>query len=111
MDFDQWEKPYEFRGYSIPARMMGPLRRYIEERIKPGDFLQAILSNDLKESCGRADEENLANLPAYCAFLYNEAPAFCYGSREKMEAWVEGREQEPKMGRGSLDLASRFRHM
>ncbi len=79
---------YEFRGFEIPAYMMGGLKRYIEHGIAPGHFLTAVLCNDLCESVSRADDCNAANLPAYIGYLYNEAPAACWGSHEKFRAWL-----------------------
>lgn len=78
---------YTFRDWYIPERMMGGITRWIEYGIHPGDFLSAVLANDLSEACGRADDENLANLPAYVAYLYNEAPSACHGSPENVRAW------------------------
>jgi hypothetical protein len=79
---------YKFRQFYIPERMMGPLLRYIQDHVRPGQFLCAVISNDLKEAIGRADDENIANLPAYVAYLYNEAPAVCWGSPKHMENWI-----------------------
>lgn len=80
---------YTFRDWYIPDRMMDGIRRYIDQGIPPGDFLTAIISNDLKEAVGRADEENLANLPAFVSFFYNMAPSRCWGSPEIMDAWLD----------------------
>ena len=82
-------KRYEFQRYYIPQRMMGGIERYINDRIPPGDFLMAVFQNNLSEAVGRADEENMANLPAYAAYLYNEAPQGCHGSPEKVKKWLE----------------------
>lgn len=81
---------YVHHEFYIPERMIGGLRRYVDNRIPPGDFLQAVICNDLVEACGRADAENARNLPAYVAWLYNEAPRPCWGSRDAMEAWLKG---------------------
>lgn len=80
---------YQFRQFAIPDHMMAGLARYIEHGSSVGDFLTAVLENDLSEACARADNENLANLPAYAAYLYNEAPPQCHGSREKVRAWIK----------------------
>ena len=85
---------YNFRQFYIPDRMMPALKRYIEEKIPPGHFLTAVICNDLTEACGRADDENMANLPAYVAYLYNEAPANCWGSKKKMKLWLAHPENE-----------------
>jgi hypothetical protein len=80
---------YRFNQFYIPDRMMGAIRRYIEHGIVPGEFLCAVIQNDLRETVGRADEENIANLPAYVAYFYNEAPSLCYGSPNAMRKWVK----------------------
>jgi hypothetical protein len=80
---------YRFRNFYIPERMMPSIERYIKEHIRPGNFLTAVISNNLKEACGLADDENMENLPAYVAYFYNEAPSNCSGSPEKMEAWLK----------------------
>ena len=41
---------YKFREFYIPDRMMGGIQRYINDHIRPGDFLSAIIQNDLKEA-------------------------------------------------------------
>ena len=85
---------YIFREFYIPERMMGSLRRYIDEKIRPGNFLSAVIRNDLRDACGLADDENLTNLPAYVAYFYNEAPSICWGSQAKMVAWLTVGEEE-----------------
>ena len=79
---------YEFRGFTIPNYMMAGIRRYIKKGIPPGDFLRAVICNDLTDAVSRADDVNLYNLPAYAGYFYNEAPGNCWGSREKMEKWI-----------------------
>ena len=83
---------YKFREFYIPERMMPAIERYVKERVAPGDFLQAVISNDLRLACAYADEENLRNLPAFIAYFYNETPSGCWGSREKMIEWISGGE-------------------
>ena len=78
---------YKFRNFHIPDYMMGGLERWIEHGIEPGHFLIAVLSNDLKEAVGRADDENIANLPAYMGYLYNEAPIGSWGNPSVMRTW------------------------
>ncbi len=86
---------YTFRGFFIPEYMMGPLQRYIKERSPVGDFLTAVICNDLKGAVDRADDTNLANIPAYVGYLYNEAPSGCWGSQEAMARWLEGEQALP----------------
>lgn len=79
---------YEVGEFYIPQRMFRGLRLYIEKRVPIGDFLRAVLSNDLTGAVLCADDVNIRNLPAYVYYLYNEAPAGCWGSVAKVEKWL-----------------------
>jgi hypothetical protein len=78
----------DFTYRSIPDYTMAALQRYIRDRVPTGGFLEAVLSNDLREACARADENNERVLPELVAYLYNEAPRNCWGSRELYKAWL-----------------------
>jgi hypothetical protein len=39
-----------------------------------GDFLTAVVKNNLMDSMKRADEVNQKNVHVYCSFIYNEVP-------------------------------------
>lgn len=80
---------YTYRNFSIPNGMADGLDKWINLGVLPGSFLTAILCNDLMGACKCADERNLENIPAYCAYLYNEAPPQCYGSRQRVEDWIK----------------------
>jgi len=82
---------YEFRGFRIPDYMRPALDRYVREGLAPGDFLRAVLCNDLVEAAGRADGNNARNLVAYVGFMYNVMPSGCWGSPENVKAWIEQR--------------------
>lgn len=69
--------------------MFAPLYRYASQGVIPGKFLNAVICNDLQGAIGHADDTNLANLPAYTAFFYNEMPTGCWGSEKKMIEWSE----------------------
>jgi len=88
MTYNTEDKDYTFREFYISDHMMGALRRYIDEGLPTGHFLTAVLNNNLSEAVSRADNETLANLPAFCAYLYWEAPSQCHGSPEKVSAWI-----------------------
>lgn len=78
----------------LPSHMRDAVWAYIENGYLPGEFLQAIIKNDLKEAVGRADYININALPAYVEFFFNYAPGECWGSPEKVAAWVEKHKQE-----------------
>lgn len=73
----------------IPIYMREGLVNWCTRGVPPGGFLTAVLSNDLREACARADSTNQHCLFAYVQFLYMHAPAGCWGSPEKVRAWAE----------------------
>ncbi|MBW1812184.1 MAG: hypothetical protein JRJ39_00550 [Deltaproteobacteria bacterium] len=84
------------RPYYIPDYMGDGIDLYVNEGIKPGGFLQAVICNDLKEAFAKADDVNFHNIAAYADYFYNHTPAICWGSREKMEAWVKTHSERRK---------------
>ena len=77
----------EMNEANIPARMQGGLARFIIDGVMPGNFLVAVLSNNLTRAVSRADDENLTLLRNYVQFLYGHAPDSCWGSDAKVDAW------------------------
>lgn len=73
----------------VPQHTMGGLIRYWKDRCPCGSFLTAMLENNLMEACGQADEQNQVAIFEICTFIYNEIPFLCYGSPEKIEAWLD----------------------
>lgn len=67
------------------------LIRYMNDRVPTSDFLRAVLSNDLMEAIGRADDDNMMNLKSICQFVYMDMPSNCHGSPAKVDAWLLGR--------------------
>lgn len=67
--------------------MRGAVKRWIEDGIPPGSFLSAVIANDLKDACGRADDINRAALWQIVAWFYNEAPTGCWGSEDALKSW------------------------
>ena len=80
---------YHFRGCYIPERMMHCIEFYIEKGTPPGQFLTAVLRNELFNAVSYADDENAVNLLAYVGYFYNEAPSMCWGSKEKVSDWIK----------------------
>lgn len=72
----------------LPEHMRGVMQRYIENHLSPGGFLEAVLSNNLTEAVSRADSISINALPVYVRWLYNKAPYKCWGSSEKVIAWL-----------------------
>lgn len=85
---------YTFNEFYIQDHMMEGIKRYVEDGIRPGDFLTAIICNDLTNSVWRADETNMRNIPAFVEYFYNRVPLSIWKSKENMEAWIELKQEE-----------------
>ena len=72
----------------VPAHLHDGIVDYVIFGQEPGDFLRAVLNNDLFRSVAQADAESLDGLPAVVAWIYNNAPARCHGSPENVLTWV-----------------------
>ena len=81
----------------IPEYMRDGVRLYLEEGLRPGHFLNAVLENNLVEAAARADRENKHRLLDWATFLYNELPMGCWGSKEKVAAWIKKKREEKRL--------------
>jgi hypothetical protein len=72
----------------IPPRTVERLNAYVFDHVDPGGFLEAVLTNNLKEAFQTADDGNLSALPAIVSFMYNHMPARSHGSKERVAAWL-----------------------
>lgn len=81
-------RDFYFFERQIPSHMHEAVMAYVQDRLQPGDFLMAVLQNDLTEAVGCADEKNMWALPVYVAYLYNHAPRKCWGSPEAVKQWL-----------------------
>lgn len=80
---------YSYNHQQIPEYMHEPLACYVADHTPTGDFLHALLCGDLFRAVNRADDKNILLLPVYAGFLFNYAPYDCYGTKAKVEAWLE----------------------
>jgi hypothetical protein len=74
----------------IPEIVKASIDRYVEKRQPVGDFLRAVLSNDLREAVIRADETNLRELKQIVGYCYWEIPGKCWGSPKAYKEWING---------------------
>ncbi len=86
----------------LPEHMQEAARLYIEEGEMPGDFLKAVLCNNLVEAFGRADELNRLSLWHWAQWLYNDVPQDAWGSVEKMRAYAAKRRTALAQARSSV---------
>ena len=81
---------YDFVSYDLlPDHLRAGAEDYIENGREPGHFLLAVLENNLVDAFGRADHASLAAMHNIVIWLFNEAPSSCWGSRAKVDAWIE----------------------
>lgn len=71
----------------VPFHLRDGLMEYCIIGRPVGGFLTAVLSNDLRESIARADENSLAGLKGLVQFLHNYSPPGCWGTRNKVLIW------------------------
>lgn len=64
------------------------LDRYARTGMPLGNFLTAVVENNLMEALGRADSYNRATIHQICSYVYNEMPHTCHGSPERVAAWL-----------------------
>ena len=83
----------------IPEHLRHGLEEYVRIGRPTGDFLEAVLSNDLKASFARADATSQAYMHAIVMYIMWEIPAVAQGSPDAYKAWcrkggLEGIERE-----------------
>ncbi len=71
----------------IPEHIHEGLIAWIQRAQPPGHFLQAVINNDLRGACNRADEDNQSKIWNIVFFLTNYAPNGCWGYANAVEHW------------------------
>jgi len=72
----------------VPLPLHSGLLEYFAARRPTGDFLRAVLCNDLRDACGRADDVNRYELHTIVAWLNRYVPAPAWGSADAVAAWL-----------------------
>jgi hypothetical protein len=75
---------------NIPKYTIEALDRYVKQKIRTGDFLYAVLTNDLFGAVGKSDMNNRKAIQDICKYVYNHIPGSCWGSEEIVENWLRG---------------------
>jgi hypothetical protein len=65
------------------------LKKYVEDRYPVGDFLRAVLENDLFAAMSRADSRNRIRIHDICNYIYNKLPMECWGDKETVKKWLK----------------------
>ena len=87
-----------WQGQTVPPHVRGGIVRYIMQGVPTGSFLEAVISNDLRQALGKADDKNRTNLFAIVCWFHNHAPSFCWGSPARYRAWLHAHELARKGG-------------
>lgn len=73
----------------LPQHMHKTARLYVLHGIQGGGFFTALVENNLMRAFARADDANTAALRDWAMWLHIHAPSGCYGSPERVAAWVQ----------------------
>ena len=82
---------------AIPPLVRAALDRYATEHSPAGGFVMDVLRDDLHGALVRADAESLAEIRNIVVYVYNELPGDCWGSPERVKAWLE---KKPRSSNG-----------
>ncbi len=72
----------------IPEHLREPLGRFLVHGLHPGDFLKAVISNNLKQAVASGNDASLAGLRPLVMFMLNHAPAYAFGYSGAYQIWV-----------------------
>ena len=80
---------FALASHGVPVSMWGGLQLYFSDGILPGDFLTAVLQNNLCEAVASADDESKLALADVVRFLaLQDVPGDSWGSPERVRAWT-----------------------
>ncbi len=71
----------------IPVSTLDTLVDYVNHGLSCGDFLTAMLEQDLYTALFHADRQNYGALREIGLCIYNVLPRDCWGSKEKCADW------------------------
>lgn len=64
---------------AIPEHMQESIMNYAVFRKRPGEFLTAVICNDLRGAVGHADAQNFPLIKTYVQWFYNRCPQCLVG--------------------------------
>jgi len=76
------------RNQLVPLFLKEALDQYAADGSPPGGFLTACLENKFVQACTGADLQNQTFLISIALYIYNDIPSDCWGSNEKVDAWI-----------------------
>ena len=80
--------PFTYRGFVLPEPLRFDLDAYASDGVPLCGFLEAVIANDFRDACFRADDKNAGLLPVLACYVHNDLPHDCHGSRDAYRAWL-----------------------
>jgi hypothetical protein len=96
--------PVDYSG--LPEAHRETVRRYIEHGLHPGSGWLAIFQYRL-DAVLMVDGATQAQIPRIVLWLRHHAPAACFGSQDKVAAWLEAHSRARVRKRGHMREESR----
>lgn len=72
----------------LPDHLQEGMKRFTDQGIRPGGFLYAILTNDLRGAVVQADYINITVIPNIVMYCLENLPHDIWGDVESVEAWI-----------------------
>lgn len=72
----------------LPPGCFESIELYVMEGISGGDFLNAVMENNLREAFGRADNAHRDALFEIVSYCYNNIPGECWGDKDRVIQWM-----------------------
>ena len=86
----------DIRYEDLPEGLQDGMRRYIEHGIRPGNFLTAVLENNLCQAFWHADLGNLPELRRIVNWCCEELPCVTWGSEKRVDEWIASQNGEKR---------------
>ena len=80
----------------IPEWTKQTIDNYVHKGWEPGDFVRAVMANDLMASYSRADDNNTRHMVDIVRYVYNKTPVNCHGSYKIVEDWLNSFRKKPE---------------
>jgi len=87
-EFQEKIESYEWDGVKIPTDLAKELEFYIYDKQVPGQFIRAVLENDLTKTIQRADLQSLRCLTVLCRFMMHRLPRDAWGDEKQISDWL-----------------------
>ena len=103
------ETKMSYRESMVKLSMVKSLQDYVDNGVKKGGFLTAVLSNNLKMAARYADDENFETLAHITSWCCNNIPEAAWGSKKKYDRWIRAHQCiRDEKGYGNYPIADVF---